>query len=475
MSLFTLSADRIALYRAHLSELARLAAPTMVQRGGVLTMSVVDTVMVGNFSSEQLAFQAIGHVPYAFVMLFLLGGIMGQLVVTSNAFGAGEHAACGAAWRRGIPYAFGLGCLGLLFCVFGGPILSLTGQSEELAVEGGKVSIVLGIALPFLLMTVAGGYFLEGIKRPLPGMIVMIAANLLNILANWILVFGVGPFPAMGAVGSAVATATVWTFQALVINLYIWHLRDGMTFGIRTRVADTWRAFWHGGRRQRVLGYAAGASLGTENAAFSIMQLMAGLMGPIALAAYAVTFNAFAVAFMVSIGIGTATAVRVGFYYGQRDKDQMAVAGWTGLAFNLIVMTLLGAALIVFSAPIARAYGDDAELIMLAAGMIAFIAIVLPLDTVQTVMASALRGMGETWVPTGFHLISYFVIMVPLAWYLGLHLGREPIGLLEAFLVASIFSATVISVRFKYLSARGGAGGLANGSMPANPPTASDV
>jgi len=461
MALFSFSPERLSLYRAHLSELSRLAAPTMVQRGGVLTMSVVDTIMVGNFSTEQLAFQAIGHVPYAFVMLFLLGGIMGQLVVTSNAFGAGERHACGAAWRRGIPYAFGLGCLGLIFCVFGGPVLSLTGQSDELALEGGKVSIVLGIALPFLLMTVAGGYFLEGIKRPLPGMIVMIMANLLNILANWVLVFGVGPFPAMGAVGSAVATATVWTFQALLINLYIWHLRDRDSFGIRRRVAESWRAFWQGGKRQRALGYAAGASLGTENAAFSIMQLMAGLMGPVALAAYAVTFNAFAVAFMVSIGIGTATAVRVGFYYGQRDKDQMAVAGWTGLAFNLIVMSLLSLALISFAEPIARAYGDDAELILMAAGMIAFIAVVLPLDTVQTVMASALRGMGETWVPTGFHLISYFVIMVPLAWYLGLYLERGPIGLLEAFLVASVFSAAVISLRFRYLSARGGAGGLA--------------
>jgi len=468
MALFSFAPERLSLYRAHLSELSRLAAPTMVQRGGVLTMSVVDTIMVGNFSTEQLAFQAIGHVPYAFVMLFLLGGIMGQLVVTSNAFGAGEHHACGAAWRRGIPYAFGLGCLGLVFCVFGGPVLSLTGQSDELALEGGRVSIVLGIALPFLLMTVAGGYFLEGIKRPLPGMIVMIMANLLNVLANWMLVFGVGPFPAMGAVGSAIATATVWTFQALLINLYIWHLRDGESFGIRLRVADTWRSFWQGGKRQRELGYAAGASMGTENAAFSIMQLMAGLMGPVALAAYAVTFNAFAVAFMVSIGIGTATAVRVGFYYGQRDKDQMAVAGWTGLVFNLFVMTLLGLVLISFAEPIARAYGDDAELILLAAGMIAFIALVLPLDTVQTVMASALRGMGETWVPTGFHLISYFVIMVPLAWYLGLYLERGPIGLLEAFLVASVFSAAVISLRFRYLSARGGAGGLANMS---NPPT----
>jgi len=464
MSLLPIPAERLSLYRAHLAELVRLAAPTMVQRGGVLTMSVVDTIMVGNYSSQELAYQAIGHVPYAFVMLFLLGGIMGQLVVTSNAYGAGEPRDCGAAWRCGLPYAFGLGCLGLVFCLFGGPILSLTGQSDELAVEGGKVSMVLGIALPFLLMTVSGGYFLEGIKRPLPGMIIMIIANLLNILANWVLVFGVGPFPEMGAVGSAVATATVWTFQALLINLYIWHLRDGATFGLRERVADSWRTYWRGGARQRQLGYAAGASLGTENAAFSVMQLMAGLMGPIALAAYAVTFNAFAVSFMVSIGIGTATAVRVGFYYGQRNKSQMAMAGWTGLAFNLMVMTVLGALLIVFAEPIASAYGDDPELILLAAGMIAFIALVLPLDTAQTVMASALRGMGETWVPTGFHLISYFGIMVPIAWYLGLYLERGPIGLLEAFLIASIFSAIVISLRFRYLSARGGAGGLADQS-----------
>ena len=101
----------VALYRAHLSELVRLALPTMVQRGGVLTMSVVDTMMVGNYSAQELAYQAIGYVPFSFMLLFLLGGIMGQLVVTSNAFGAGDDTACGAAWRRGVPYAAALGLL----------------------------------------------------------------------------------------------------------------------------------------------------------------------------------------------------------------------------------------------------------------------------------------------------------------------------------------------------------------------------
>lgn len=461
MSLFSLSSEKLALYRAHLVELVRLAAPTMVQRGGVLTMSVVDTMMVGNFSSDELAYQTIGHVPYAFVMLFMLGGIMGQLVVTSNAYGAGDHTACGAAWRRGLPYAAGLGVLGLVFCLFGGPVLALTGQTEELAREGGKVSLVLGIALPFLLMTVAGGYFLEGIKRPLPGMVVMIFANGLNILANWVLVFGAGPIPAMGAVGSAIATASVWTFQAFIINFYIWNLQDREQFGLRKKVADTWDAFWKGGGRQRELGYAAGASLGTENAAFSIMQLMAGYMGTLALGAWAITFNAFAVAFMASVGISTATAVRVGYYYGQLDKRQMEIAGWVGLGFNLVVMTALGGVLMLTGESIAQAYGDNMELIVLSAGLIAFIGIILPFDTAQTVLAGGLRGMGETWVPTGLHVISYFLIMLPLAWLFGLEWERGVRGLLEAMLIASLFSATVIGLRFRYFSRIGGAGRLA--------------
>ena len=450
------------LLRAHVGELARLAAPTMVQRGGVLAMSVVDTMMVGNYSATELAYQAIGFVPYAFVLLFMLGGVMGVLIVTSNAFGADDLPGCGAAWRRGIPYAALLGAGGLVFCLFGAPLLAMFGQSDELAREGGKVAAILGVALPFVLMTVAGGYFLEGIKRPLPGMVIMIAANGVNILANWVLVFGAGPIPAMGAQGSAIATASVWAMQALAINLYIRHLADGHRFGLHVPVAATWRAWWHDGARQRMLGYAAGGSMGTENAAFMGMQLMAGAMGPIALGAYAVAFNAFAVAFMISLGIGTATAVRVGFYYGRRDRRQMIVAGWVGLAFNLAVMTLLGIVLIVLARPIASVYGEEAALISLAAALIAFIALVLPLDTVQTVMANALRGMGETWVPTGFHLVSYFGVMLPAAAWLGFGLERGPRGLLEAFLIASVVSAAFMCWRFHRLANRGGAGGLAS-------------
>lgn len=449
------------LLRAHGAELVRLAAPTMVQRGGVLAMSVVDTLMVGNFSATELAYQAMGMVPFAFIMLFLLGGLMGGLVVTSNAFGAGDLAACGAAWRRGVPYATLLGVGGFVFCLFGAPLLSLFGQSDELAREGGRVAAILGIALPFLLMTVAGGYFLEGIKRPMPGMVIMIAANGVNIIANWVLVFGAGPVPAMGAEGSAIATATVWALQALAVNLYIRHMQDRDRFGLLRPVAETWRGYWLSGARQRMLGYAAGGSMGTENAAFMGMQLMAGLMGPIALGAYAVTFNAFAVAFMLSIGIGTATAVRVGYYFGQRDRAQMTLAGWVGLAFNIAVMLVMGTLLIVFARPIASAYGDEAALVTLAASLIAFIGIILPLDTAQTVMASALRGMGETWVPTGFHMVSYFGVMLPFAAWLGLGLGRGPLGLLEAMLIASVVSTAFMCWRFHMLAKRGGAGGYA--------------
>lgn len=450
-----------AMLRAHGAETVRLALPTMIQRGGVLTMGVVDTLMVANYSAQELAYQAIGMVPFSFVLLFLLGGLMGQLVVTSNSFGAGDLRECGAAWRRGLPYAAGIGFIGLAFCAFGGPILLLTGQDADLAAGGGRVSLVLGIALPFLLMTVAGGYFLEGIKRPVPGMIVMVMANVLNVFVNWVFVFGVGPVPALGAVGSAIATASVWSFQALLVNLYIWFYAERAAFGLRDRVVATWSGFWKSGAHQRSLGYAAGASMGTENAAFAIMQLMAGFMGAIALGAYAVTFNVFAVAFMMCIGIGTATAVRVGFYYGQRDRAHMIVAGWVGLAFNLAVMVLLGVVLIAFAKPIASAYGDEAELIALTAALIAFIALVLPLDTAQAVMANALRGMGETWVPTGLHFISYFAIMLPFAWLLGLEMDRGPRGLLEAMLIASVFSAAALCVRFHVLAGRGGAGRLA--------------
>lgn len=432
----------------HVSELIRLAAPVVVTRAGILTMALVDVIMVGRYSTQEIAYLAIGVAPVVMLIVSTVGLMMGTLVMTAKAFGAGQLPQCGAIFRRSVPYGLGVGLIGFLLCTFGEEFLLLTGQSADIARGGGTVMLILGIGLPANLAFVAGNFFLEAIKRPLPGMMAMVGANLLNILLNWVLVYGHWGVPALGAAGSAWATSLCRIALAAVILLYLWHMRDHTRFGIRTRRHGHWRDW----ADQRRLGYASGLSGAVEAGGFSILTLFAGWLGTYQLGAFSIASNLIALIFMVALGFGTATAVRVGFAHGRQDYRELAFAGWTGLAVNTLVMCALGAVLYGFPQALANVYSTDAKLIAMTVPLIAFTAFVLAVDGGQVVMLSALRGRGDAWVPLGVCVFSYICLMVPLSWWLAVKLDHQALGLFQGILIASVVSVLMLTIRFQWLS-----------------------
>ena len=167
--------------RRHVSEVLRLSWPVIVARSSVMAMALVDTVMVGRFSTTELAFLSIGLVPFVPVYLIMLGLVMGTVVMSAAAYGRGDFKECGAVWSRSIPYAIVLGMFGCLISCFGEKLLQMGGQSVEMASHGGQVMFILGLGLPAYLVTITSSLFLEGIKKPKPAMVFIIIANLINI------------------------------------------------------------------------------------------------------------------------------------------------------------------------------------------------------------------------------------------------------------------------------------------------------
>ena len=436
--------------RAHVWDLVRLAAPVIVARAGVLVMALVGTIMVGRYGVEELGYMAIGQAPTHPIMLSMMGLVMGTLVTAAAALGAGRDTDCGAAWRRSLPYAVGMGLLATVLCQFGEPFLLATGQTPELAFHGGKVTAVLGLGIPPLLIYLTTIFFLEGIKRPLPGMLVMIGANFLNVLLNWIFVYGNWGFPAMGALGSAWATTVVRFALAAAMLAYAWTMADHARFGVRVRPEKGWRLWTH----QRRVGYGAGASIGMESLTFNALTVFAGWLGAVSLAAYSITTNVIAMVFMVAIGFGVATSVRVGIAHGQRDRANLALAGWSGLAVNTLVMVAIGIILWNTSDIIAGAYTTDAALLAIAAPIIAFTAWLVVVDGAQGVLVNALRGYGETWMPVVLQGGAFALVMVPLAWVMAFPVGHGVLGLIEGIIAGCLVAAVLLAVRFHRLSRR---------------------
>lgn len=437
-----------AKLKRHVDALVRLAGPIVVARSGVILMATVDVVMTGHYDSQQLAYLSIG---LALVMPMMVGGLgllMGTLVISANRFGAGDYPACGQAWRYSLPYAFGLGFASAVVSLFGESLLALLGQSQELAAHGGDVMMVIGLGLPVYLVYLTTAFFMEGINKPVPGMIAMLGANVVNALLNWVFIFGKLGVPEMGAVGAAWATTASRCIIAVALITYVWTMKEQVIFGVRVRPPGGWRAW----AQQRWIGYGVGTSIGVETSSFAAVNMFAGWLGPLPLAAYSIAFNLLAMVFMVALGLGAATSVRVSVAHGRNDLSDLRLAGWTGLGVNTLTMIAFGLLFLFAAEPLTRIFTNDPALMVITAPLVAFMAYLPIVDGGQAVMANALRGRQDVWIPSAMQSFAFFGVMVPAVYLFVFPGGQGAIGLLQGVLLGTSVSFILLTWRFHRLA-----------------------
>ena len=215
----------------HLRRTIGLAVPVVVARSGVLILSVVDTIMIGRGSAGELAYFGLGFAPTLTLMLIGLGMLLGISIMTAQADGAGAYADCGRIWRVGMVHAAVIGILFMVLCQFGEAFLLAVGQTPDLARGAGIVTVAFGWGMPAIMLAIATTFFLEGISRPVPGMLIMVAANVVNFAFNWVVIYGNLGFPAMGAEGAMLATSAVrWiALIAFVVYVLIYQFKEPET------------------------------------------------------------------------------------------------------------------------------------------------------------------------------------------------------------------------------------------------------
>jgi MATE family multidrug resistance protein len=225
--------------------------------------------------------------------------------------------------------------------------------------------------------------------------------------------------------------------------LWIFLLRDGATYGVRTLGAKG-----HGYGALLAVGIASAVSQAVEAGAFSGMTVIAGRLGANVVAAYQILLNLMAFVFMIALGMSAATAVLVSEAIGRQAPKDAARAGWTGIGLNEIAMMVAAVAILVFAVPIGHAYTADVELAALISSLIWICAIALHPDGLQVVSASALRARGDNWFPTFSHIFAYAVVMPILGYWFAEHMHMQVAGLLFAICISSVFSGGVLLLRW---------------------------
>jgi MATE family multidrug resistance protein len=409
--------------RADVRALLRLALPIVAVQLGAMAMGVVDTVMVGHFSRDAMAATALGNIYVFSVLLSGMGILMALDPLMSQAVGAGDALGEARAMQRGVVLVLAMTVPLSLLVLPAEPVLVLLRQPASIVPDAAAFVRIsaLGVA-PFLLVTVMR-QALQARHRMRPILVAILAANVLNAGLDWVLVFGHLGFPAMGAVGSAWATALSRWFLALFLAAVAWpELRRSLV---------PWRRDAFDVRALRgilALGLPIGVQVALEMGAFNVAGLLMGGMGETPLAGHTVALQLASTTFMVPLGIGTAASVLVGNAIGRGDANSARRAAGAGFLCGVAFMALSGAMFLSVPGIFAQAYTHDAAVVALAASLIPIAGVFQVFDGVQCVATGVLRGAGESRPAAAANLVGYWMVGLPFGWWLTTGAGLGPKG-----------------------------------------------
>ena len=403
-----------------------LALPVVMAELGWMTMGLVDTLMVGRLGPEAIGAVGISTSLFMGVCIFAMGLLLGLDTLVSQAFGAGRLDDCHRWLVHGV----------VLSLLLSAPItLIILALSAGLAGWGLHPDVlrltqpylnVLAWSIPPLLLYAAFRRYLQGMGVVRPVMVALVMANVLNVVVNWILIFGHLGAPAMGVRGSAWATVVARIVMAgvlLGVILYREHGRRPGLFETSLRI-ELPRM-----RRLVMLGLPAAGQVTLEVGVFAAATALAGRLPPASLAAHQIAVNIAAFTFMVPLGIGSAGAVRVGHAVGRRDRSGAARSGWTALLFGTLFMSSAAAAFLLIPAMLISAFTTDPTVVGIGVSLLYVGAVFQLFDGLQGVATGVLRGVGDTRSPMLWNLAGHWFIGLPLGYSLCFMVGLGVVGL----------------------------------------------
>ena len=440
-----LSADYLKNYKATLF----LAYPVVLSQLGHIMVGVVDTAMVGQIGTVQQAAVALSNSLYVLILVFGLGVSYGITPLVAAADSSKNYPESAALLKHGIIINTVLGILLFLLLFFLSPVLNLFHQKQE----------VVDLAIPFLNVMMLGmiplcifsGFkqFTEGLSFTRVAMLITVGSNLLNILLNYVMIFGHWGFPAMGLMGSCWASFISRVAMAIAMFMYVYYNKHFKVYWIGFNFKNISKELT---KKILAIGIPSGLQWFFEVGAFAFAVIMIGWISPNAQAAHQIALSIAATTYMMASGLSAAASVRVGNQLGLKSLEGVRTAGFSAFVIVLAFMSITATCFVLFRNQLPILFTKDLNVISIASSLLVIAAFFQLSDGLQVVGLGALRGIKDVKIPTIITLIAYWGIGLPMSYILGFKYNLGVQGIWYGVSLGLTIAAVLVFLRFNYVS-----------------------
>jgi len=407
-------------------EILALAAPVVISKLSFTTMGLVDTAMVGRLGASEQG--AVGIATTFMFTMYVFGlGLVGVVnTFVAQYHGGGQPRMCGVALGHGLRLAGVIGAITYVAAVMSEPLFELAGLSADVARHGYAYLLFRIIGLPGVFFYWTYNAYLEGLGHTRVPMFISLAANVVNVVLDYVLIFGAGPVPALGVEGAGIATAGSNLFMLACFAVVI-HRRGSpyRRYGADLVFAPVG---WPLVRRMIAVGAPMGVQFFLEVGAFLLFSVMVGWVGDEALAAHQVALRLLSVSFMAAWGVSVAATTLVGRHQGERRPDLAMAAGMRTVILTVAYTIAVGAVYVTIPGALVAMFTSFDEVAALAAPLLYLAGAMQVFDGLNIVSYGALKGAGDTRWPMFVAVGINWLLGVPLVYLFTIVMGLGACG-----------------------------------------------
>jgi multidrug resistance protein, MATE family len=426
-----------------------LAVPITIGQLSQMLMGLVDSVMIGRTGAVPLAASSFGVSVFNVLFIIGVGLLVPVSVFTSRAKGAGRHDEAGEYLRHGLVLAFAAGVVECAVIVALARHLGIFHQQPEVIAAVNPFFVLIGVSLVPVLVYLALRQFAESMGRPWVPTLLILAGVALNVVLNWVFIYGHLGAPALGLTGAGIATLISRVLSSVAI--FVWLRLDR---AMRSAWPQRWLAPLSKERMRRMLGVGLPVAGGLlfEGGAFAAATVMVGWLGAVPLAAHQIAISCAAMTFMVALGLAIAVGIRVSSAIGAGEHERLRPIWIGGAGVGALSGFLFTLVFFVFGRGISALFIQDEAVIATSASLLIIAAIFQIFDGNQVINAAALRGLTDLKVPVFITFVAYWIVALPTGYVLGIRWGFGPAGIWIGLAAGLAIAAVALGHRFLRLT-----------------------